>query len=229
MQSRSCSVKLISSVVKKPLLRMLRCDRVAPLGRPVVPEVYWMLIGSPGSQARQSLRDRLGRHRFALAHQVRPVVGVEVDHAAQARTLVAHLLDHRAVVAGLEARRRDQQRQAALVDGVGELVGAVGRVDVDQDRPDLRGGVLDQRPLRAVRRPDPDPVALLDPGRDQAAGQRVDVGVELGPGPPPAAGHLDQRLAVGVRRHRALEVGADRLLEQRRAGLPVRTTPCAPT
>ena len=48
MQSRSSSVKLISSVVKKPLLRMLRWLRVAPLGRPVVPEVYWMLIGSSG-------------------------------------------------------------------------------------------------------------------------------------------------------------------------------------
>ncbi|CAM5577826.1 hypothetical protein SFUMM280S_08796 [Streptomyces fumanus] len=25
---------------------MLWCERVAPLGKPVVPEVYWMLIGS---------------------------------------------------------------------------------------------------------------------------------------------------------------------------------------
>jgi hypothetical protein len=25
---------------------MLRCDSVAPLGNPVVPDVYWMLIGS---------------------------------------------------------------------------------------------------------------------------------------------------------------------------------------
>jgi hypothetical protein len=32
--------------VKKPLLRMLRCESVAPFGKPVVPEVYWMLIGS---------------------------------------------------------------------------------------------------------------------------------------------------------------------------------------
>ena len=49
MHSRSSSVKLISSVVKKPLLRMLRWLSVAPLGKPVVPEVYWMLIGSSGS------------------------------------------------------------------------------------------------------------------------------------------------------------------------------------
>ena len=34
------------SPMKKPLFRMLWCDRVAPLGKPVVPLVYWMLIGS---------------------------------------------------------------------------------------------------------------------------------------------------------------------------------------
>ena len=46
MHSRSCGPSPINSVVKKPLLRMLRCDSVAPFGKPVVPEVYWMLIGS---------------------------------------------------------------------------------------------------------------------------------------------------------------------------------------
>ena len=42
-------MKLIVSVTKNPLLRMLRWLSVAPLGKPVVPDVYWMLIGSPGS------------------------------------------------------------------------------------------------------------------------------------------------------------------------------------
>ncbi len=41
--------------MKKPLLRMLWWDRVAPFGKPVVPLVYWMLIGSskdrPASRA----------------------------------------------------------------------------------------------------------------------------------------------------------------------------------
>lgn len=36
---------------RKPLLRTLRCDSVAPLGTPVVPDVYWMLIGSSGLNA----------------------------------------------------------------------------------------------------------------------------------------------------------------------------------
>ena len=36
----------IASPMKKPLFRMLRCVSVAPLGKPVVPLVNWMLMGS---------------------------------------------------------------------------------------------------------------------------------------------------------------------------------------
>src|SRR6516165_5895808 len=46
MHSLSSGVSRIASPMKKPLLRILWCDRVAPLGKPVVPEVNWMLIGS---------------------------------------------------------------------------------------------------------------------------------------------------------------------------------------
>jgi hypothetical protein len=44
------------------LLTMLRCDSVAPLGAPVVPEVNWMLIGSSGLRLRPmaSRRERPG-------------------------------------------------------------------------------------------------------------------------------------------------------------------------
>src|SRR2546421_632535 len=40
--------------MKKPLLRMLGCESVAPFGNPVVPDVYWMLIASskPSSASR---------------------------------------------------------------------------------------------------------------------------------------------------------------------------------
>jgi hypothetical protein len=34
------------AVTLYPLFRMLWCDSVAPFGNPVVPDVYWMLIGS---------------------------------------------------------------------------------------------------------------------------------------------------------------------------------------
>ena len=170
-------------------------------------------------QRGHPLRERLGGDRRAAGDQLPPVVGVDVDDPLQGRALVAHLLDHAAVVAGLEARRGEQQPHPALVHRVGELVGAVRRVDVDQDRSGLGAGVLGQRPLRAVRGPDPDPLPLLHAGGHQPAGQGVDVAVQLGPGPAPAAGHLHQRLAVRVRRHGPREVGADGLLEQRRGGL----------
>ena len=91
MQSRSSAVKLISSVVKKPLLRMLRWLSVAPLGRPVVPEVYWMLIGSWGSRVAMRPATAPAVDRLALGEQRRPVVGAEVDHALEGRALVAGL------------------------------------------------------------------------------------------------------------------------------------------
>ena len=199
---------------------MLRWLRVAPLGKPVVPEVYWMLIGSCGSSDAARVRRSSGADALAGGQQARPAVRVvEVDDALQGRVLLGRVRDHRAVVARLERRRADQQPHPALVDDVGELVGAVGRVDVDQDRADLRGRELDERPLGAVGSPDADAVALLDARTDQAAGDLVDVAVELGPRPPATARALDERLAVGVRRHRPLEVGADRLLQQCRCGV----------
>ena len=121
--------------------------------------------------------------------------------------------------AGLEAARRDQQPQPGLVDGIGELVGAVGRVDVDQDRADLRGRQLGQHPLGAVGRPDADPVAHLDAGADQPARHGVDVAVELGVGPATPGGALHQCLATTVRGDGPREVGTDRLLQERAAGL----------
>ena len=48
MHSRSSGVKPCSRVTKYPLLRMFRWVSVAPFGKPVVPDVYWMLIGSSG-------------------------------------------------------------------------------------------------------------------------------------------------------------------------------------
>jgi hypothetical protein len=87
--------------------------------------------------------------------------------------------DHRGVVGGLEPHRRDEQGAARLVEHELKLPGPVRRVDVHQDRADLRGRVLGERPLGAVRRPDPDPVALGDAQLDQAEGERVHVGGEF--------------------------------------------------
>ena len=47
-QTRSADVYPQVSPTKNALLRRLWWVRVAPLGWPVVPDVYWMLIGSYG-------------------------------------------------------------------------------------------------------------------------------------------------------------------------------------
>ena len=76
------------------------------------------------------------------------------------------------VVGGLERRRGDQHPAAGLAQHVLELGRPVGRVDVDQDDPGLGRRVLDERPLGAVRAPDADAVAGLDPGGDERARAR---------------------------------------------------------
>ena len=42
---------------------MLWCDSVAPLGKPVVPEVYWMLIGSSNDSVAARSRRAAGSAR----------------------------------------------------------------------------------------------------------------------------------------------------------------------
>ena len=62
-----------SSVTKKPLLRMLWCESVAPLGKPVVPLVYWMLIGSSkdSSAMRAAIASRSGSPAQNSSHSGR--------------------------------------------------------------------------------------------------------------------------------------------------------------
>ena len=71
------------SPTKNPLLRMLRCDRVAPLGKPVVPLVYWMLIGSVGSQRRAALAHLRAVDVGALLEQLVPRCVVQEDGALE--------------------------------------------------------------------------------------------------------------------------------------------------
>ena len=83
---------------------MLWCESVAPLGKPVVPLVYWMLIGS--SKASVGLRAATASASTGVAGELVPLRAVEVhDGARSAAQPAAHLVDHRAVVAGLERPR----------------------------------------------------------------------------------------------------------------------------
>ena len=167
---------------KKPLLRMLWWDRVAPFGNPVVPEVYWMLIGS---SAESSIASSAAASASRPAVEERlPVLGAEQHDLLQVGAARADLGDHRGVVGGLQLLRGDQQLAARLVEHELELAGPVGGVDVDQDRAELGGGVLGEGPLGAVRRPDADAVALVDAGCQQAEGEGVDLGVQLRVGEP---------------------------------------------
>ncbi len=197
-------------------MRMLVWVSVAPLGYPVVPDVYWMLIGSPGLSPDCTPRQRLGVD--GGVGDLLPGLPADDDHVAQRRAPSAHIVEHRRVVGALERRRREHRAHRRLVQRVLQLVGPVCGIDVDQDRADLRGGVLDHRPLRAVRRPDPDAVPRLGAAFDQRGGDPAGRLEELGIGPASARRAFDHRLAVRECRGRSGEVVADRFVEQRRAG-----------
>ena len=51
MHTRSAAVYPQASAMKNPLFKMLRWLSVAPLGKPVVPLVYWMLMASSGASS----------------------------------------------------------------------------------------------------------------------------------------------------------------------------------
>ena len=89
---------------------------------------------------------------------------------AQLGTALAHFGQHGDVVGLAEPFGQEQQADAGLAQGVLQLGGLVGRVDVDQDGADARGGELDDDPLVAVGGPDADAVAVVDALGEQAAG-----------------------------------------------------------
>jgi hypothetical protein len=177
---------------------MLWCESVAPLGKPVVPEVYWMLIGSSALSSIAASAPRSAR-RPVQSGAARPDLG-----------------DHRGIVGRLQPLRGDEQSGARLGEHELELAGPVGGVDVHQDRADLRGGVLGQHPFGAVRGPDAHPVPHGDAGGEQAESERVHVGGEFGVAPPAAGRHVDQGRAIGEPAHCRVEVLPDRVAEQRR-------------
>ncbi len=114
---------------------MLRWVSVAPFGNPVVPDVYWMLIGSSGPQASSAARRGRRRSR-APAPATSSSQSSSQKKIARSRpgSSGRDLLDHVDVVRRLERRGGEQHPAPRLVEGVRQLVGAVGRVDVDEDR-----------------------------------------------------------------------------------------------
>ena len=213
MQILSSAVYWHSSPTKKPLLRMLWWDSVAPFGKPVVPEVYWMLIASSAESSIASSFGLVGLPA-GLEESV-PFRRAEENDLLQVGAARADLGDHRGVVGGLQSLGGDEQPAAGLVEHELELAGPVGGVDVDQDRADLGGGVLGEGPLGAVRRPDPDAVALGDARVEEAEGEGVDFGVQSRVAQPDAGRQVHQGEPVGVAGDRAVQVLADGVAEQR--------------
>ena len=230
MQTLSSGPSFCASPMKKPLLRMLWWLSVAPFGAPVVPLVNWMLMGSsncsrPASSARRARWTGVPRAAISANGMRARGVAADLDHGLQQRQAaagaVAQLGQHGQIVAGLEAGGGDQGAAADLVQRVFQLVGAVGRVDVDQDQAGLGGGELRHHPLRVVGRPDADPVAGLEAQRQQAGGEGIDLGLQLGPGPAQALLADDQGIALRPARGGAVEMDADGLAEQRDVRGPV--------
>ena len=94
-----------------------------------------------------------------------------------------------------------------------ELVGAVRRVDVDEDRADASAGELEDRPFRAVGGPDADSIAFLDSEREQAPCDPLDLSGELGIGETHALMNRDQGFVIGHPRHRLGERITHRVTE----------------
>ena len=160
MQTLSRSLYPQSSPTKYPLFKMLWCDSVAPFGKPVVPEVYWMLMGSSKESCASRAESAVASSSELVCDERIPLRRAQVDDLLEAGEISPHLLEHRFVVTRLERWCRDDEPASGLAQHVAELVDPVRRIDVHEDGPDPRRGVLGEDPSCVVRRPDAHPVAL---------------------------------------------------------------------
>ena len=151
----------------------------------------------------------------ARGQQLVPLRPSDQHHLPQFRAVRPHLLDHRRIVGRLERRCGHQQRDAGLSQDVLQLMRPVRRVDVDQDRADLRAAELQQRPLGHVWRPNADSVTPLDSRRQQAERDVFCTLPQLGVRPPATGLHLHQGLSIRLLSGDPVEHAADRVVKQR--------------
>ena len=163
---------------------MLRLDSITPLGKPVVPDVYCMLITSStptrgGARVERRVRTPARRARAAPRTAMKPggVSLADEDHAARSAGMsprVAPICVERGdVVDVAEAADRDERRGLALAQQVVDVARAQRRVGGDEDGADLRERELQHDPLGHVGRPDDDALARLDAERHQPARDRA--------------------------------------------------------
>src|SRR5262249_11840135 len=98
----------------------------------------------------------------------------------------------------LEPIGQEQRSDVGLLEDVCEFMGAVGRVDVDQNGADVCGGELGQDPLRPVGGPNAEVVAALDAEGHQGTGQFANVRLKFRVAAAVAQLGKDQGIAVGV-------------------------------
>ena len=169
---------------------------VAPLGYLVVPLVYWMFTGSCADIVWWRAASSAGRTptpASSMSSQSWCRGTRRVRRRAVARGSFG---DHRGVVARLEPLCRDQDAARGLGDGVDERLGAVGRVEVDEDRPDRRSSELDVDPFDVVRGLHiPTRSPGWTPRVSSPAGDPVDLFGELAVGEPDVLERSDQRIA----------------------------------
>ena len=149
-------------------------------------------------------------HDLVEAEAPRRRIGAELDHGAERRQafgaqapgpatieLRGKLPDHLDIGGSLELPRGDERLRADAVEGVFKLRGPIGGVDVDEDQPDARGRELGDEPLGPVRRPDADPVSLVQTEAQESRREPVHPPRELLVSPALAGGPEHRRGALG--------------------------------
>ena len=123
---RSISVARRQRLMALPLLMRLRCVSSAPLGDPVVPEVYWILATSSGlvATAPTSLPPASISSQEGSPSQS--------DVLERERVAVARVGEDLAVIGAGVAFAQEEGADARFCQDVAQLMRAISRVDVDQ-------------------------------------------------------------------------------------------------
>ena len=145
---------------------------MAPLGRPVVPDVYMMTATSSASTGSASVSGgTVARHRGKRRPAVVGGIGADVAAAGE---LIADPVDHRAVVL-VDHDRVD----AGVVDDVAELGAGEAEVEGDEDGAEPGRGEHRLEEGRLVEAEERDPVAVVDAVGAEPSGQPVDALLHL--------------------------------------------------
>src|SRR5258706_6698924 len=134
--------------------------------------------------------------------------------AAPVSQLRHKLADHCDIVAGLEASSGYQRATSYRPQDVLQLAQAIGRIDVDKDQTGFRRRELRYRPFRAVRGPNPDPIARLQTESKKPRRECVGPRLELGVGPANLLVRNDQCFARSISCAHFVQKGTDGLSDQ---------------